>query len=97
MEAFYAASREGFEYAFAHPDEAIALTKRALNANFTEATEREKLKLVASLMLDQDGKLADWALETDRIKEVESYLQAQGQLKELPAPESFIKNVLNTK
>lgn len=93
VEAFYAASREGFEYAFAHPDEAIALTKKALNASFEEATEKEKLMLESTLMLDENGKLADWALETDRVQEVEGYLSAQGQLKEIPVPGSFIKNI----
>ena len=44
-------------------------------------------------MLDENGKLADWALEYDRVKEVEGYLQAQGQLKDVPQPESFIQNI----
>ena len=93
VESFYAASREGFEYAFAHPDEAISITKKALNASFNEETEKEKLKLESTLMLDENGKLADWALEYDRVKEVEGYLQAQGQLKDVPQPESFIQNI----
>ncbi|WP_337287282.1 ABC transporter substrate-binding protein [Candidatus Methylomirabilis sp.] len=93
VKAFYAASREGYEYAFAHPDEAIAITKKALKATFNNATELAKLELVSTLMLDTNGKLADWSLDAERVKEVAGYLKDQGQLKDMPKPESIFKNI----
>jgi NitT/TauT family transport system substrate-binding protein len=93
VEAFYAASREGYEYAFAHRDEAIAITKKALNATFDDASEKQKLELISPLMLDADGKLSDWTLDAERVKQVEGYLKDQGQLKDVPPPESIFKNI----
>lgn len=93
VKAFYAASREGYEYTFAHPDEAIAITKKALKATFNNATELAKLELVSTLMLDTNGKLADWSLDAERVQEVAGYLKDQGQLKDMPKPESIFKNI----
>lgn len=92
VEAFYAASRDGFEYAFAHPDEAIAITKKALRASFNDTSEKTKLELESSLMLDSNGKLADWSLDPEMVRRVEGYLKDQGQLKELVSPASVFKN-----
>jgi hypothetical protein len=44
-------------------------------------------------MLDPNGKLADWALDAERVKEVEGYLKNQGQLKDVPSPESVFRNI----
>lgn len=91
--AFHKGSREGFEYAFAHPEEAIAITKKALAATFDNIAEQKKLEAVSILMLDPSGKLADWSLDPAMIRQVESYLKDQGQLKKVPAPESVFKNI----
>lgn len=93
VEAFYAASREGFEYAFAHLDEAIAITKKAIRSSFNDNTEKTKLELESSLMLNESGKLSDWSLDPEMIRKVEGYLRDQGQLKEAVAAESLFKNV----
>jgi NitT/TauT family transport system substrate-binding protein len=93
VDAFYAASREGFEYAFAHPDEAIAITKKALRSSFNDNSEKTKLQLESSLMLDNDGKLADWSLDSEMVQRVAGYLRDQGQLKEPLDTDSVFKNI----
>jgi NitT/TauT family transport system substrate-binding protein len=93
VEAFYTASREGFEYAFAHSEEAIAITKKALGASFNDSSEKTKLELASALMLDNSGKLADWSLHPEVVRRVEGYLRDHGQLKESVAPGSVFKNV----
>ena len=93
VEAFYAASREGFDYAFTHPDEAIAIMRKALGANFNESSEKAKLLLASTLMLDSSGQLADWSLEAEMVERAEGYLKDHGQLKEPVAPESVFKNI----
>ncbi len=93
IESFYSASREGFEYAFAHLDEAIAITKKTIRASFSDVSEKAKLELESSLMLDDKGKLADWSLDPELVREVEGYLKSQGQIKAIPTPESVFQNV----
>ncbi|MGE0356477.1 MAG: ABC transporter substrate-binding protein [Burkholderiales bacterium] len=90
---FLTASRKGWEYAFSHPDEAVALFKNRFGDIVDEKLTRRELDLIKNLMLDATGKLATWKLDEGRVKSVIGYLERQGQLKKAPpVPTSVFTN-----
>ena len=83
---FLKASRMGWEYAFSHPDESIALLKKRFGDVIDEQLSLRELQLIAPLMQMKDGKLPSWKLDGTRVTGVLGYLQKQGQLKKnIPA------------
>jgi NitT/TauT family transport system substrate-binding protein len=93
IQAFNSASREGFAYTFAHPQEAIAILKKWTKAGFNEKSERRKLELISTLMVDTDGILNDWNLDTERVQGVEEFLRGEGQLKQAPEIDTIFRNL----
>lgn len=80
--SFMKASREGWEYSFAHPEESISLMRTRFGDAIDASLALRELALIKSLMVDQDGRLATWKLEEDRVTGVLGFLKARGQLKE---------------
>lgn len=90
VDKFLQASREGWEYAFSHPDEAISLFKKRFGNSVDEKQSHRELELIRPLMLGQNGKLSTWKLEDTRVAGVLKFLRGRGQLKQdIPAPSVF--------
>jgi NitT/TauT family transport system substrate-binding protein len=82
---FLSASREGWKYAFAHPDEAITLFKKRFGDSVDEQQSRRELELIKPLMV-QAGALATWKFDEKRVAGVLKFLRERGQVKkEIPA------------
>lgn len=96
LKAFLAASREGWKYAFAHPEECAALFKKRFgNAAEIERTKAE-LNLIRALMLDEKGELAGWNTDEEIVEGVKTMLvKYSGVKKELPAKTVFDNSYLN--
>ncbi len=87
---FLKASREGWEYVFAHPDEAVKLFKQRFGDAVDEKLVRRELELIKPLMVGDDGKLATWAIDAKRVQGVLKFLTDRGQLKQsVPAQTIF--------
>ncbi len=80
IQAFLAASRDGWSYAFANQKESIGLLTERFNSIDPELAAIE-LKLIEKLMLTEDGLLSEWQLDEDRIASVISYLHDNEMLK----------------
>lgn len=92
IDKFLKSSREGWEYAFSHPDEAISLFKKRFGDSVDEKLSRRELELIKPLMLSQSGKLSTWKLEDERVSGVLKFLHNQGQLKKDIAAASISNN-----
>ena len=92
IDAFVKASREGWEYVFAHPGEAAAMLKKRFGVDVDEKLVQRELSLIKPLMSDKDGKLATWKLDESRVTRDMSYLQNQGQLKKPIAASTVFDN-----
>lgn len=77
---FIRASRRGWEYAFAHKDEAIALMKKHF-PTLDASVEGTKFEDVRALMCDGDGHLSQWDMNTAMISDAISRLRQYGGLK----------------
>lgn len=92
---FLKASREGWDYAFAHPEESVALMKKRFGEGVIEEdVALRQLTLIKKLMLEPDGQLATWKLDEARVAGVLGYLQERGQLKKTVPPSSVYDNSL---
>jgi ABC-type nitrate/sulfonate/bicarbonate transport system substrate-binding protein len=96
LRTFLAASREGWQYAFAHPDESAALFKK----RFGDAVEIERTKaelnLIRSLMLDDKGELAKWNIDDTVVQGVKDMLvKYSGVKKDLPTTVVFDNSYLD--
>ncbi len=84
LKAFIAASREGWKFAFAHPDEAAALFKKRFGESVDVERTKAELNLIRSIMLDGKGELAGWALDPKTVEGVKDilvkYSSAKGNL-----------------
>lgn len=87
---FLAASRQGWEYAFAHPDEACAVMARRFLGKLTDKVEREKVDLIRPLMCSTDGKLAEWQLDPRIVADDCEYLRQEGQIARVPRYEDIV-------
>jgi len=92
IDAFVKASREGWEYVFAHPDEAVSMFKKRFGAEVDEKLVQRELSLIKPLMTDKEGKLATWKLDDSRVTGDMSYLQQQGQIKKPIAASAVFEN-----
>jgi ABC-type nitrate/sulfonate/bicarbonate transport system substrate-binding protein len=96
LKAFLAASREGWNYAFAHPEESAALFKK----RFGDAVEIERTKaelnLIRSLMLNEKGELANWDIDEEIVGGVKDMLvKYSGVKKDLPTAIVFNNSFQN--
>jgi len=90
IDKFLKSSREGWEYAFSHPNEAISLFEKRFGGSVDEGLAHRELELIKPLMLNQSGKLSTWKLEEERVSGVLRFLRNQGQLKkEISAPSIY--------
>lgn len=80
--AFLKASREGWEYAFSHPEEAITLMKDRFGDAIDGQLAARELELIRPLMLNEAGQLASWKIQSDRLIAVLEYLRAADQLRD---------------
>lgn len=92
IDKFLKSSREGWDYAFKHPDEAIALFKKRFGDSVDEKLSRRELELIKPLMLSQDGNLLTWKLDGERVSGVMQFLNSQGQLKKDIPVQSIYNN-----
>lgn len=91
---FLKASRQGWEYAFAHPDEAVSLFKKRFGDAVDEKLARRELELIRPLMTTTDGKLSTWKLDAARVESVIQFLVEQGQIKSPAAASAVFDNSL---
>lgn len=84
LKRFSEASRKGWDYVFANPDEAIARLNKILNNSLDLPAERLKLERLRPLMLSPDGRLPAWELEQDVVAEVAGRMLEQKQIKAIP-------------
>jgi NitT/TauT family transport system substrate-binding protein len=96
LRAFLAASREGWTYAFAHPDESAALFKKRFGDSVEIERTKAELKLIRALMLDKDGKLAKWDIDDKIVEGVKNMLvEYSGVNKDLQTTNVFDNSFLN--
>ncbi len=89
---FMKATRAGWEYAFAHPDDAIALFKKRFGDSVDEALSHRELALIKPLMAEADGKLSPWKLDENKVQNILKFLAERGQLKGKVAAASVFNN-----
>lgn len=80
---FIQASREGWEFSFRNPKEAVALFQKRFPSGPSEARLLQELDLIGGLMLEQ-GELAAWTIESETVKSVEKMLIEQGVISQKP-------------
>lgn len=96
LKAFLAASREGWAYTFAHPDEAAALFKKRFGDAVGLERTKAELNLIRSLMLNDSGDLAEWNVDKKIVDDVKGMLtKYSGVKKDLPTPSVFNNSFLN--
>lgn len=96
LKAFIAASREGWAYAFEHPDEAAELFKKRFGTSVEINRTKAELKLIKEIMLNDDGTLADWDVNEEVAKDVRDMLiKYSGVKKDLSTQSLFNNNFLN--
>lgn len=94
IKKFLNVSREGWEYAFAHPEEAVSLMRKRFRDAIDEALALRELSLIEPLMVDRAGHLSTWKLDEARVDGVLGFLQERGQLKGTIAASSVYTNEL---
>lgn len=92
LKAFLAATREGWEYAFSHPDEAAELFKAHFNDTVDVERTKAELRLIRSLMLDEGGSLAKWSLDRNVVESVRDRLAKYSKVKKTISIDSVYSN-----
>lgn len=93
IQRFNDASREGWSYAFAHPQESILLFKKRFGTNVDVDLTTRELELIKPLMTEKsDGKLSSWQLDAGRVNGVIQYLKEGSQIKASPSAQSVYDN-----
>jgi NitT/TauT family transport system substrate-binding protein len=96
LKQFLTASREGWEYAFAHPDESAALFKKRFGDSVEIDRTKAELNLIKTLMLDEKGELAKWDIDDKIVEGVKTMLvKYSGVKKDLPTTSVFDNSYLN--
>ena len=96
LRAFLTASREGWKYTFAHPEEAAQLLKTRFGESIDLERTKAELSLIRTLMLDEKGELADWKIDATLVDGVKTMLERYSGLKEgVPAGQVFDNSYLN--
>ena len=92
--AFLEATRKGWEFAFAKPEEAIRHFKERFGDSVDEERAAKELALIKRLMLDQQGELASWELDEKRVAGVIDLLKKYGSLTSPADPSTIYDNGL---
>jgi len=96
LKAFLAASREGWQYAFAHPDESAELFKKRFGDSVEIERTKAELNLIRTLMLDKNGELAKWSIDDNIVEGVKNMLvEYSGVKKDLPPTLVYDNSFLN--
>jgi NitT/TauT family transport system substrate-binding protein len=95
LRAFIAASREGWKYAFAHPDEAAALFKQRFGESVDVERTKAELNLIRSIMLDGQGELARWDLDAKTVEDVKDILAKYSTAKQTLGTSAIFVNSFN--
>jgi NitT/TauT family transport system substrate-binding protein len=89
VDKFLRASRRGWEYAFAHKEEAISLMRKSF-PTLDPLAEDAKFESVRALMCDAHGKLDGWGLDLAIVSQGIVRMQNYGGLKNAVTPESVV-------
>jgi len=81
IKRFIEASRKGWQYTFDHPDEAMQIMKKRFGESFDVDLSKRQLSLLKPLMVDSQGKLETWDLDSKRVEGVIGFLTRRKQLK----------------
>jgi NitT/TauT family transport system substrate-binding protein len=96
--AFVNASIEGWKYAFAHPEEALAIVMENLKKEHIPVTlvhQRWMLKRIKDLMLPQDARIPMGRLLAEDYNCVAGVLKENGLIKEIPDFTSFYREFIS--
>lgn len=89
IDAFLRASRRGWEYAFSHKSEAIALML-AHFPHLDPSAEDTKFESVRQLMCDKNGQLSEWTLDVGLVRDAARRLQQYASLKKEVPPNTVV-------
>jgi len=92
LKAFLAATRKGWGYAFANPDEAAELFKAHFNDTVDVERTKAELRLIKSLMLDEEGSLSEWRLDRNVVEGARNRLAKYSKVKKTLSIDSVYDN-----